>query len=88
VSGRGTAVPRWGIALVVALVLEGVPLLREQPLKEALELLFALPGLWVGSWLGAHSVLKAMPTAGMARERGEIARSPSRGDSRRGGGRH
>ena len=87
-SGRGAALPRWVIALVAALVLEGVPLLREQPLKETLELLFALPGLWVGSWLGAHSVLKAMPTAGMARERGEIARSPSRGDSRRGGGRH
>jgi len=37
------------------MLLEGLPLLREQPLREALELLFALPGLWVGAWLGQQT---------------------------------
>jgi hypothetical protein len=89
-SGRGAALPRWGIALVVALLLEGVPLLREQPLRETLELLFALPGLWVGAWLGEHSLLQPIPEtrAGMARERREVAGGHSRAESRRGGGRH
>lgn len=64
ISGRGDAVPRWGVAIAVALLLEALPLLGGQPLSEALELLFALPGLWAGAWLGLRSLpgLRA-PTA-------------------------
>jgi len=62
-SGHGVALPRWGIALVVAWLLEGVPLLYGQPLAEGLELLFALPGLWVGNWLGARSLPHWAPAA-------------------------
>ncbi|MBU1666720.1 MAG: hypothetical protein KKG92_15200 [Gammaproteobacteria bacterium] len=60
-SGRGAGLPRWGVALAVALILEGVPLLLGQPLLEALELLFALPGLWLGAWLGERSLLRGAP---------------------------
>jgi hypothetical protein len=55
-SGRGSELPRWGVALFVALMLQGLPLLHEQPLRESLELVYALPGLWVGAWLAARSV--------------------------------
>jgi hypothetical protein len=55
-SGRGSELPRWGVALFVGLMLQGLPLLLEQPLRESLELVFALPGLWVGAWLAARSV--------------------------------
>jgi len=71
-SGRGAALPRWGVALAVALLLEGVPLLREQPLREVLELLFALPGLWVGAWLGEHSRLQQAPAAMFRATRREV----------------
>ncbi|MDD5390604.1 MAG: O-antigen ligase family protein [Gallionellaceae bacterium] len=60
-SGRGAALPRWGVALAVALILEGVPLLLGQPLLEVLELLFALPGLWFGAWLGERSLPQWAP---------------------------
>jgi len=55
-SGRGSELSRWGVALFVALILQGLPLLHAQPLQESLELVFALPGLWVGAWLAARSV--------------------------------
>lgn len=76
-SGRGAALPRWGIALVAALFLEGLPLLRDQPVRELVELLLALPGLWAGAWLAAHSLpgqlTLAMP---VPRERQELSTSP------------
>jgi len=62
-AGRGSALPRWGIALVAAWILEGLSLLWGQPLKEVLELLFALPGVWVGAWLGERSLLQRAPVA-------------------------
>jgi hypothetical protein len=58
-SGRGGELSRWGVALFVALLLQGLPLLHAQPLLESLELVFALPGLWVGAWLAARSVQRA-----------------------------
>jgi len=58
-SGRGSELPRWGVALFVALLLEGLPLLHEQSLRESLELIFALPGLWVGAWLAVRSMPRA-----------------------------
>lgn len=54
-SGRCGALPLWGTSLSAALLLEGLPLLSEQPLSEMLELFFALPGLWAGAWLGERS---------------------------------
>jgi hypothetical protein len=60
-DGRGW-VPLWGIALALATLLQALPLLGNQPLTEALELLLALPGLWIGAWLGgltvAHGAIK------------------------------
>ena len=58
-SGDGKFLPRWGLALVAAWLLEGLPWLGTQPLSESLELLFALPGLRAGAWLGEHSLLLA-----------------------------
>lgn len=89
-SGRAAALPRWGIALVAALLLEGLPLLGKQPLSEALELLFALPGVWVGAWLGERSLLQPAPAAvpRAAREQREVATGHARAGSRHGGERH
>jgi hypothetical protein len=87
-SGRGSALPRWGVALVAALLLEGLPLLREQPVRESLELLFALPGMWVGAWLGERSFPQPAP-AGVKREQRESANGRhARSESRRGIRRH
>jgi len=58
-SGRGSELPRWGVALFVGLILQGLPLLHDQPLLESLELVFALPGLWVGAWLASRSMPRA-----------------------------
>jgi hypothetical protein len=86
-SGRGSALPRWGVALVAALLLEGLPLLREQPVRESLELLFALPGMWVGAWLGERSFPQPAP-AGVKREQRASADDHARTGSRRGIRRH
>ncbi len=51
-SGRAEMVPRLGMALPVALLLMGWPFLGGMPWQEILELIFALPGLWLGAWLG------------------------------------
>lgn len=90
VSGHGAALPRWGIALAVAWALVGLPLLWGQPLKEVLELLFALPGLWVGAWLGARSQRQRTPAAGprTAREPRQETDGHSRAGSQRGVRRH
>lgn len=82
-SGRGVALPRWGIALVAALLLEGLPLLWDQPVREFLELLLALPGLWAGAWLGARS-LPVQVTAAMSvpRSRAEELAAPLGGNER------
>ncbi len=58
-SGDGKSLPRWGLALVAAWLLEGLPWLGTQPLRESMELLFALPGLWAGAWMGERSLLLA-----------------------------
>jgi hypothetical protein len=71
----------------VALLLEGLPLLREQPVRESLELLFALPGMWVGAWLGERSFPQPS-SAAMQRERRELADDHARTESRRGIRRH
>jgi hypothetical protein len=60
--GRGELVSRWGAALPVALLLMGWPYLGEMPLREALELVFALPGLWLGAWLGEKTRLTGKGT--------------------------
>ncbi len=85
-SGRGSALPHWGIALAVAWALQGLPLLWGQPLKEALELLFALPGIWVGAWLGAHSLRQPAPASvqGKSREPRQGGDGHSRAASKRG----
>jgi|APIni6443716594_1056825.scaffolds.fasta_scaffold307002_1 hypothetical protein len=84
-SGRGSALPRWGIALAVAWALEGLPLLWGQPVKEVLELLFALPGIWVGVWLGEHSLRQRVPAAvpRTSREPQEVADGHARAGFRR-----
>lgn len=89
-SGRGSALPRWGVALVAALLLEGLPLLREQPVREALELLFALPGLWVGAWLGVRSFPQPLSAAVPREQRAalEATEGHARTGSRRGIRRH
>ena len=74
-SGRGSELPRWGVALLVALMLQGLPLLHEQPLRESLELVFALPGLWVGAWLAVRSVPRAHQVSRGATEGHTHARS-------------
>ena len=74
-SGRGSELPRWGVALFVALILQGLPLLHAQPLQESLELVFALPGLWVGAWLAARSVPGTPPVSRGAAEGHTHARS-------------
>lgn len=56
-AGRGELVPCWGVALPAALLLMGWPYLGAMPLREALELVFALPGLWLGAWLGERTRL-------------------------------
>jgi hypothetical protein len=61
-AGWGELVPRWGVALPVALLLMGWPYLGEMPLREALELVFALPGLWLGAWLGERTRLTGKGT--------------------------
>lgn len=81
-SGRGRELPRWGTALVAALLLEGLPLLWEQPVRESLELLFALPGLWVGAWLGERSFPQPAPVA-VPKAR-EVSDGYARTGSRRG----
>lgn len=86
-SGRGSALPRWGVALVAALLLEGGPLLQEQPVGESLELLFALPGLWVGAWLGERSFPQPAPVAALREARGG-GDGHARTGSRRGIRRH
>ncbi len=57
---EGIWVPRWGTALAVAILLQALPLLGNQPLAEALELFLALPGLWIGAWLGGLAVAHGM----------------------------
>lgn len=52
-AGRGESVPRLGVALAVGLVLMGWPYLGDMPWRDVLEWVFALPGLWLGAWLGA-----------------------------------
>ena len=69
-SGRGAALPSWGVALFTAWALLGLPLLWAQPLREVLELLFALPGLWAGAWLGGRSRLAMEPMAGAVARKG------------------
>ena len=54
-AGYGSALPRWGLALVVAWGLEGLPVLWGQPLQEVLEPCFALLGLWAGAWLAERT---------------------------------
>lgn len=87
-AGRGAALPRWGMALVVALFLEGLPWLGKPPLSEALELIFALPGLWVGAWLGERSLLHRAPAAMPRAPKGGEPGGPSRAGAPRGGRRH
>ena len=55
VSGRHEEVPRWGIAWTLALLLAALPVLAGQQLSDFLALLFSLPGVWLGAWLGHHA---------------------------------
>lgn len=62
-SGRTTLVRQWGMALFVAILLECLPLLSDRPMLELLELVFALPGLWVGAWLGEFTARRPVTAA-------------------------
>lgn len=87
-AGRGSALPRWGMALIVALTLEGMPLLGNQPLSEALELIFALPGLWVGAWLGERGLPRRAPADMPHAGQREQDHRPSRAGLQRADRRH
>jgi hypothetical protein len=76
-AGQAAALPRWGVALFAAWALLGLPLLSAQPLREVLELLFALPGLWAGAWLGERSRVTTELPAGAVVERAAVA-APNR----------
>ena len=60
-AGLAEMVPRLGLALPIALVLMGWPHLGDMPWGEVLELVFALPGLWLGGWLGKGTRLARLP---------------------------
>jgi hypothetical protein len=62
-AGQRAGIPRWGMALAVAPLLVGVPVLGALPLSEILELAAALPGLWLGAWLGEQTRLSAVGLA-------------------------
>lgn len=49
--------PRWATALLLAFLLEGLPLLGDLSLRESLELPYAFPGIWFGAWLASHNLL-------------------------------
>lgn len=65
-SGHAGALPRWGMALALAWLLQGLPVLWQQPITEVLELLFALPGLWLGAWLAEKTRLSGVPAQVLA----------------------